>query len=296
LKENETAMKLSPETPAHPARPSAETPARPARPPALEPIIDIGSNLTHSSFDRDREAVLAAAEAAGVSPLIITGASVKDSRKALGYAAQFPGRIYVTAGVHPHDAKTCGPSTMDSLRELAAQDAVVAIGECGLDYNRDFSPRPVQREWFEKQAALAVELGMPLFLHERDASEDFTAILKNCRGNIPGMVVHCFTGTEGELERYLDLGAFIGITGWICDERRGSGLQSLVKKIPPDRLLIETDAPFLIPRDLDEKVRSGRNEPRFLPHIAASIARRLNRDPEQLAREIQANTRRFFGI
>jgi TatD DNase family protein len=264
---------------------------------ANESIIDIGVNLMHPSFDRDREAVMAAAQAEGVSPLIITGTSVKDSLKAQGYAALHPGKLYATAGVHPHDAKTCDAATLPALREIAAHDEVVAIGECGLDYNRDFSPRPVQREWFEKQAALAVELGMPLFLHERDASEDFTAILRAL--NVTNMVVHCFTGTEAELERYLELGAYIGVTGWICDERRGQGLRSLIRRIPSDRLLIETDAPFLLPRDLGktaqgEKTRSGRNEPRFLRHIARVIAQCQGKDEEQLARETRENTRRFF--
>jgi TatD DNase family protein len=259
-----------------------------------EVIIDIGINLMHPSFDRDREAAAAAAEAAGVSPLIITGTSVEDSRKAMEYAALHPGKLYATAGVHPHDAKNCGPSTLPALRELAAHDAVVALGECGLDYNRDFSPRPVQREWFEKQAALAVELGMPLFLHERDASEDFTAILR--ASGVTNMAVHCFTGTEAELERYLELGAYIGVTGWICDERRGQGLRSLVRRIPSDRLLIETDAPFLLPRDLGEKVKGGRNEPRFLRHIARVIAQCLGKDEDQLARETRENTCRFFRI
>jgi TatD DNase family protein len=262
-------------------------------------IIDIGVNLMHPSFDRDREAVIASAGDAGVSPLIITGTSVEDSRKALEYAALYPGRLYATAGVHPHDAKTCGASTLPALKELAAHDAAVAIGECGLDYNRDFSPRPLQREWFEKQAVLAVELGMPLFLHERDASEDFTAILRAT--GVTDMAVHCFTGTEAELERYLERGAYIGVTGWICDERRGRRLRSLVRGIPPDRLLIETDAPFLFPRDMgipagSEKPRSGRNEPRFLGHILRTIAGCLEKDEELLARETRENARRFFRL
>ncbi|MDR3247511.1 MAG: TatD family hydrolase [Treponema sp.] len=259
-------------------------------------LIDIGVNLTHPSFDRDREAVLAAAEAAGVSPLIITGTSAAASQKALEYASCHPGKLYATAGVHPHDVKNCDGSTLAALRELAARDMVVAIGECGLDYNRDFSPRPVQREWFEKQVQLAGELGMPLFLHEREAFEDFAAILRNSRGSLPGLVVHCFTGTEAELAGYRELDAYIGITGWICDERRGKHLRSLVGKIPADRLLLETDAPFLIPRDLNEGPRNNRNEPRFLPHIAQVIADCLGKDAAQLARETFANTRRFFGI
>jgi TatD DNase family protein len=264
---------------------------RSREPMVHETIIDIGVNLMHPSFDRDREAVMAAAGAEGVCPLIITGTSIADSRKALEYAAQHPGKLYATVGVHPHDAKTCDAATLPALRELAAHGAAVALGECGLDYNRDFSPRPVQREWFEKQAALAVELGMPLFLHERDASEDFTAILHSC--GVTNMAVHCFTGMEAELERYLELGAYIGITGWICDERRGQHLRSLVRRIPVNRLLIETDAPFLLPRDL---LRGGRNEPRFLRHIARTIARCLEKDEEQLARETRENACRFFRL
>jgi TatD DNase family protein len=261
-----------------------------------ERIIDIGINLMHPSFDRDREEVMRAAEAEGVSPLIITGTNVRESRKALDYAALYPGKLYATAGVHPHDAKTCDASTLAALRELASHDAAVAIGECGLDYNRDFSPRPLQREWFEKQAALSVELGMPLFLHERDAAEDFTAILRN--SGAKKMVVHCFTGAEADLERYLELGAYIGITGWICDERRGGRLRSLVRLIPPGRLLLETDAPYLLPRDMDRagKGRSGRNESRFLRHIARTIAQCLDKDEEVLAEETRENTLRFFGI
>jgi TatD DNase family protein len=317
-------------------------------------LIDIGVNLMSPSFDRDREGVIAAARAAGVSPLIITGTSVAGSRAALAYANAYakayaaafaangppspvppeaaqpdpppsvPGKftaspepsplstnsppstaapqtaqqLYATAGVHPHDAKSCGPQTIASLRELAGHPLAVAIGECGLDYNRDFSPRNVQREWFEAQILLAAELGMPLFLHERDASDDFAAILKNHRKNITRMVVHCFTGTGAELETWLELGAYIGITGWICDERRGGHLGELIKTIPADRLMIETDAPYLIPRDLGKRSasRSGRNEPRFLPHIAAVIAGHLGKEPEQLAAETFANSLNFFGI
>ncbi|GHU99797.1 preprotein translocase subunit TatD [Spirochaetia bacterium] len=275
-------------------------------------LIDIGINLMHPSFDKDREPVIAAACATGVSPLIITGTGVASSRDAARYAAQYSARyaapkLYATAGVHPHDAKSCDSDTIACLRELAkpaARSVVVAIGECGLDYNRDFSPRPVQREWFEKQIQLAAELDMPLFLHERDAFDDFSAILENAGPVVTRMVVHCFTGTERELEIYLELGAYIGITGWICDERRGRHLGELIRRIPADRLMIETDAPFLLPRDLSGGTpahgsrpgRSGRNEPRFLPHIARVIAGHLGKDAEILAAETIANTRRFFGI
>ncbi|MDR2020042.1 MAG: TatD family hydrolase [Treponema sp.] len=270
-------------------------------------FIDIGVNLMHRSFNADREQVIEAAEAAGVSPLIITGTSEESSREALDYAEKYaargPGKLYATVGVHPHNAKNCGPGTIAALRSLAGRGTAraaepagfaAAVGECGLDYNRDFSPRPVQRKWFEEQIALAGELGLPLFLHERDAFEDFAAILEGNRRGISKMAVHCFTGTAGELEKYLELDCYIGVTGWICDERRGKHLGELIKKIPPDRLMIETDAPFLIPRDMP---RSGsRNEPKYLPHIAAVTARHLGKTPELLAEETFANTRRFFGI
>jgi TatD DNase family protein len=183
-----------------------------------------------------------------------------------------------------------------ALRKLARRGEVAAIGECGLDYNRDYSPRHIQRRCFEAQLDLARELSLPLFLHERDAFDDFFAILRGNPGAGPGSVVHCFTGTEGELRAYLDLGCYIGITGWICDERRGRPLAELVKAIPPDRLLLETDAPFLIPRNLGEKVRGGRNEPKYLPHIAGVVAQCLGKPPEQVARETAENSRRFFRI
>jgi TatD DNase family protein len=203
--------------------------------------------------------------------------------------------------VHPHDAKSCGEGTVAALRELAGRETVIAVGECGLDYDRDFSPRPVQRHWFEKQIELAVELGMPLFLHERGAFEDFAAMLKQYSASIKNFVVHCFTGGRRELESYLSLGAYIGITGWFCDERRGAHLWGLVREIPAGRLLVETDAPFLLPRDLPRGPgggggRSGRNEPRHLPHIVRAIAARTEKDAEQLAAETFAATRRFFGI
>jgi TatD DNase family protein len=263
-------------------------------------LIDIGINLMHSSFNRDREAVIASAAEAGVSPLVITGTGEKASREALRYVTEYntakPGALYATAGVHPHEARFCNDGTIENLRSLTVQYKAVAIGECGLDYNRDFSPRDAQRKWFEKQVELAAELSLPLFLHERDASVDFAAIIKNAVGKVQAMVVHCFTGSGAELETYLDLGCYIGLTGWICDERRGSHLESLVKKIPADKLMIETDAPFILPRNLPFKVGDRRNEPKYLPHIAGTIARHQGKSAEALAEETFANTKRFFGI
>lgn len=141
-------------------------------------IIDIGVNLMHRSFQADREQVVEHAIANHVTPLIITGTSLRNSLEASRFAGRYPGKLYATAGVHPHDAKSCSEETMAKLKELAALPQVVAIGECGLDYNRDFSPRDIQRKWFAEQIRLALELNMPLFLHEREAFSDFMAILK----------------------------------------------------------------------------------------------------------------------
>lgn len=259
-----------------------------------QPLIDIGVNLMHRSFQQDREEVVARAAASGVTPLVITGTSLRSSAEAARYAGRFPGKLYATAGVHPHDAKSCDASTIHKLKELAALPQVVAVGECGLDYNRDFSPRDVQRKWFAAQVQLAQELDMPLFLHEREASGDFAAILKE--HDAKRAVVHCFTGSASELETYLEMGLYIGITGWICDERRGRHLQELVRTIPLDRLMLETDAPFLTPRDLQVKPAEGRNEPVYLPHILQTVARCMGRPAEEVAEETTKTARAFFAL
>lgn len=258
------------------------------------PIIDIGVNLMHRSFHQDREQVVERAAANNVSPLIITGTSLRNSVEAARYAGRYNGKLYATAGVHPHDAKSCNEETIKKLKELAALPQVVAIGECGLDYNRDFSPRDVQRKWFTEQIRLALELNMPLFLHERDAFSDFTAILRDHA--VSKAVVHCFTGNLSELKVYLDMGFYIGITGWICDERRGKHLRDLVRIIPLNRLMIETDAPFLTPRDLKDKPTDGRNEPAFLPHILQAVARCTGKTVEEVAKATTETAKEFFGI
>lgn len=257
-------------------------------------IIDIGVNLMHRSFQQDRDQIVERAAANRVSPLIITGTSVRNSVEAARYAARFPKKLYATAGIHPHDAKSCNEETMAKLKELAALPQVVAIGECGLDYNRDFSPRDVQRKWFAEQIRLALELNMPLFLHEREAFADFVSILRE--HEVKKAVVHCFTGSQAELQAYLELGWYIGITGWICDERRGKHLRELVGMIPLNRLMIETDAPFLTPRDLKEKPADGRNEPAFLPHILQHVARCVGKSPEEVAKATTEAAGEFFGI
>lgn len=259
-------------------------------------IIDIGINLMHRLFNDDREKIVIDAAQVGVSPLIITGTSERSSFQAVNYAEKYKGKLYCTVGVHPHDTKSCNNQTINNLEKLSKHDCVVAIGECGLDYNRDFSPRDIQRKYFEAQVELACKTGLPLFLHERDAFDDFCSILEKYRSDISKMVVHCFTGNKEQLQKYIQLDCYIGITGWICDERRGKHLLDLVKLIPKDRLMIETDAPFLTPRNLDEKPKNGRNEPKYLVHILDELAYYLDEDVEDLANRVYRNTKQFFNI
>ena len=259
-------------------------------------LVDIGINLTHRSFDRDRDAVIARAAAAGVTTLVITGTSVAESQQAAALARAT--RSFSTAGVHPHGAKECDDHTLAALRTLAADPRVVAIGECGLDFNRDFSPRDVQERWFEAQLELAAELRLPVFLHERDASERMLAILGTHRPRLVGGVVHCFTGTRAIVERYLALDLHIGITGWICDDRRGADLVAAAPAVPLDRLMIETDGPYLLPRAHLPPPPPGwdkrRNEPAFLPAVVTGIARATGRDEREIATETTRTAHRFF--
>ena len=259
-------------------------------------LIDIGCNLTHDSFDVDREQVIEAAFQAGVSQMIVTGASAEGSQQALQLATEWPQKLFATAGVHPHRASAYDSETDSLLRGLAGQPAVVAIGETGLDYFRDLSPRNAQRSAFEQQIQIAIETGLPFFLHQRDAHEDFVAILKEYRDQLNDVVVHCFTGSQTELHECLDLNFYIGITGWICDERRGTHMKDYLKDIPSDRLMIETDAPYLKPRNLRPKIKSHRNEPRLLPWILGTLAACRNQHPEELAEITTRNARTFFRL
>ena len=256
-------------------------------------LIDIGANLTHPAFHADLPDVLARARQAGVATIVVTGTSVPESTSALKFANGHP-EIYSTAGVHPHHARECDASTIPALRVLAQQPRVVAIGECGLDFNRNYSPHPDQEKWFLAQLELAIEVKKPLFLHSRDAFPRFPEILKQYK--FPKAVAHCFTGEKEELHAYLDLGLYIGITGWICDERRGAHLLQLVRDIPKDRLMLETDSPYLTPRDMRPQPKARRNEPAHLPHILRTVARALGKPPEQVADETTRNAKEFFRL
>jgi TatD DNase family protein len=235
-------------------------------------LIDIGSNLTHGSFAEDRDAVMSRALQAGVRRQIVTGADLGSSHQAAALAAEHPARLWSTAGVHPHHAQSFSASQATELLDLLRLDSVVAVGECGLDYYRNLSPPDAQRQAFIAQLDIAVEVRKPVFLHQRDAHGDFAAILREYAGRLHGGVAHCFTGGDVELDAYLALGLHIGITGWACDERRGLALRNSVPRIPLERLLIETDAPYLLPRDMTPQPKLRRNEPGYLPHIAATVA------------------------
>ena len=264
--------------------------------PVTPPLIDIGINLSHDSFAADRESVIARARAAGVVQMIVTGASGQGTREAIALARTDPQRLFATAGVHPHHAMELTPALLADIESLARQPEVVAVGECGLDYFRDFSPRDVQQRAFHQQLDLAARLGKPVFLHERDAHDDFVSILREHRAALVGGIAHCFTGTGEQLQRYLQLDLAIGITGWICDERRGAHLLSLVRQIPATALQLETDAPYLLPRDLVPRPHSRRNEPMHLRHIAAVVAQARGESLEQLAANATAASRALFRL
>ena len=259
-------------------------------------LIDIGINLAHDSYDADRDAVISRAHAAGVTQMIVTGSCGPSTRKAIELARAHPGELFATAGVHPHHAADLTETLLDEIAELACAPEVVAIGECGLDYFRNYSPRIAQQHAFHRQLELAARLGKPVFLHQRDAHADFLAILREHWPRLCGGVAHCFTAGADELDSDLELGLAIGITGWICDERRGRHLLELVQRIPAERLLIETDGPYLLPRDLTPKPASRRNEPSHLPHIAAIIAHARGEPLETLAHSSTAAARRLFGL
>lgn len=262
-------------------------------------LIDIGVNLTHPSFASDREAILERAYGAGIEQLVLTGTRVEDSEEALALCRTLDGtgtRLFSTAGVHPHEASQWNLETHRGLEALLREPEVRAVGECGLDFHRDLSPRPHQEKALEEQLALAARLKKPVFLHERDAHDRLEAILKGYRDYLPGAVVHCFTGEKRALYRYLDLDLHIGITGWICDERRGTHLHALVGQIPKGRLMLESDAPYLLPRTLKPRPRHHRNEPAFLGEVLREVARHRGETELELALHTHECSRRFFDL
>lgn len=259
-------------------------------------MIDIGANLTHESFRDDLPLVLERASRNGVEGMLVTGTDPEHSRLAVELVRDHPRLLRATAGVHPHHADQWEPATLERIAQLARRSEVVAVGECGLDFNRDYSPRDAQLRCFEAQLELAAEVRKPVFLHQRDAHRPFTEILTRHRRQLCGGVAHCFTEGPEPLAAYLDLDLYIGVTGWVCDERRGEALRASVPRIPLNRLLIETDAPYLLPRDLKPKPKSRRNEPAMLAHVCAAVAALRGEEPARVAVATAANARALFGL
>lgn len=259
------------------------------------PLVDIGANLTHASFSKDLESVLSRARAANVTTLILTGTDREHAEQAVALAERYPG-LYATAGVHPHDANQWDASLARAMSDLHRDPKVVAVGECGLDFNRNFSSPDDQERAFEAQLGLAAESGKPLFIHERDAGKRMREMLHAWRDDINEAVVHCFTADRDTLHDYLDLDLHIGLTGWLCDERRGHHLRELLGDIPLTRLMVETDCPYLLPRNLPAKLKGRRHEPALLPWIVREIAHWRGMPEAELADATTTTASAFFRL
>ncbi|WP_010306186.1 TatD family hydrolase [Kurthia senegalensis] len=259
-------------------------------------MIDIGLNLTEDQFAGKEKDVLARALEAGVQKMILTGGNITGSQRALEMAKRHPNVLYTTAGIHPHDAKSVNAQTGDLLRALYEDEQVIAVGECGLDFDRNYSEPKDQYAAFDLQLSIAEENDLPIFLHERAAHQQFIDVMKAHPTLIERSVVHCFTGDRTQLKAYLDLGFHIGVTGWVCDPKRGVDLREALLDMPLDRLMIETDAPYLIPKNIRPKPKSRTNEPKYLPHIGREIAQIMRVEEALFFNEVEKNTRRFFRI
>lgn len=258
-------------------------------------FIDIGINLTNKQFYNEQEEVINRALDNGVEQMILTGTSLRRSRESAGMAADYPGILFSTAGIHPHDARSFHHESVNELKKLLLCEHVVSVGECGLDFDRDFSPRPVQEECYRAQLELAIEVSKPLFLHERSAFRRFNEITDDYLPRIPKAVIHCFTGTLQEAKLYLDKGFYLGFTGAISDRNRFSHLEEVVRYVPLNRMMIETDAPFMLPKNLP-RMPHRRNEPSFLPYVASTVAAMKNISISAVAAETTETAREFFGI
>lgn len=257
-------------------------------------MIDVGANLIDKSFLNDLDAVVDRAKSSGVRHVMVTGTDVATSRHAVELCAQYPGYLSSTAGVHPHSAGRVSSGWIDEIEAITQAECVVAVGETGLDYFRDFSPRSDQRKIFYAQLELASNVDMPVFMHDRDSQGDLLQIVSDFKQL--KAVVHCFTGSQDLLISYLELGLYIGITGWVCDERRGLTLRKAVHLIPDDKLLVETDAPYLMPRNISPKPKSRRNEPANLHYVIEVLAAARQQTPVEVARFTTNNAKSLFAI
>ena len=256
-------------------------------------IFDSHCHLDDKSYRRDLNSVLARAYGTGVERMMTIGFNRHTSELAVSLAQSHAG-VWASVGVHPHDVKNCSESILQDLVGLARNRKVRAWGEIGLDYNRMYSPRQDQEKWFRRQLQIAARLNLPMIFHERDSNGRFLQMLKNNGGQKITGVVHCFSGTSRELEHYLGLGLHIGITGILTMKSRGAQLRKMVTQIPADRLLVETDAPYLTPSP--ERNRHRRNEPAFVKSVLLKLAEVRQVDPKELAQTIWENTCRLYGL
>ena len=256
------------------------------------PWFDAGVNLLDRRFDA-HEVVMRAVDA-GVEKLCVITTHPNEWAAAEQLYSAFPQHICYTIGVHPHNAKVVREEDLRQLKIHAAKPGVVAIGECGLDFNRDFSPRPTQIAVFEAQLAIAKAMQLPVYLHERDAFDAQRHSLNKFISHIPGGIAQCFTGDSEQLGEYLAMGLYIGITGWACDEKRGEALRQAIPHIPLENIILETDAPYLFPKTL--RPRKKNNEPAFLPHIGEKVSELMQVSPDKLRICSYANTCRLFSL
>jgi TatD DNase family protein len=259
----------------------------------LMKIFDSHCHLDDRAYDRDRDAVIERAHAAAVQAMMVVGIDQPSSTKAIAIAEAHD-LIYASVGMHPHDAQRCDEDTLSALRALAQSPKVKAWGETGLDFNRMHSPQTDQEQWFTRQLEIAAELDLPMIFHERDSGGRFLQILKAHWGPQRKGVVHCFSGSAAELDSYLEMGLYIGITGIVTIQSRGQELRALIHHIPSDRLLVETDAPYLTPTP--ERNKFKRNEPAFVRTVLLKLAELRTVAPETLAAAIWSNTCRLFGL
>ena len=258
-------------------------------------FIDIACNFTHESFKHDLEDVIINAEQEGVEKFVLLCASLADIDPIKVIQNNAPKKYFISAGIHPHHATEILEINHDALLNKLKSISPNAIGETGLDYFRNISPPNIQKKSFGMHIEIAKELSLPLYLHQRDAHDDFIRIIKENISNFPKFVVHCFTGTQVELDEYLELGAYIGLTGWICDAKRNIDLRKSIKNIPIEKMMIETDSPYLIPKNLTVKPNKNINEPKYLPHIANEICELTGYDLEELKLVTSNNAIKFFS-
>lgn len=256
-------------------------------------LFDSHCHLDDTSYDPDRADVLARAREAGVRAMMMVGIDIPRSRRAVALA-ETHGGIFAAVGVHPHDAGQCTEAVLAELRQMAAHPRVRAWGETGLDFNRMYSPQDVQEKWFRRQVEIALDLDLPLIFHERDSGGRFREMLRPFESSGLRGVVHCFSGHAHELDAYLAMGLYIGITGIVTMKSRGADLRAMLPRIPDERLLVETDAPYLTPAP--ERNRHRRNEPAFVRTTLLKVADVRRTDPEVMAAQIWSNTCKLYGI